>query len=798
MLRRMLRSTDRWRHARHAVVLRKTIACLATLTAVTACDNKRSRNCHALLQARDFQAAATVCTLEYETTGTVAHGIAAARAHAASGNDTEVLAWAERIGDQPAAAALWRVVAGAHQRTGSHEALVRARKRARDLWIAQDQYGEASYEAHRLSKAYRRRSQLLEALAAAQDSLHLARQSDDSEMKLFSLTSVLTSLDEIGDVEAARGLIEGAGTFLDTEDPRVAFYLLFYTGQTFYAQRRFALARSWYRKALAYQDAAQGTHTIRAARFNIVDSCLEDGCLDIASQQLATLDDMIDEQSGGNPAIALWYYQARLALARSAPNQTLALARKALAHQPIDDWRWQLHDVAGQALAASGHTIAAMNEYRHAITVVEKLRRSLVFDDLKALALERKRAPFERLFALHAKSGQLEQAVAVSERARARAFLDAFIASTTESSTPTQRSIAVTRDQHKSLSALLPGLSSSPVVSPHPVARLLATTGDATTLAYFEAAQQMWLLVLDGEQPTLQALPASPADLAAAVTNLDADRDNSDGLTAVAALLLPPQVQRRLRRGGPLRIVSDGAIARVSFAALRVGGRYLVQDHHISYIPSLSAGVELSRARTLAATEPIIIGASTGTSQLPALPGAQTEAHAVAARLNRKPFVGALATTSALARAQHASLLHIAGHSGFSPRGAWLQLADGRIHAGEIVAMSLRPRTVVLASCRSAARRGRGLWGALGASFLAAGSGPVIASLWPVADKQMASTMDAFYAAGGKDRPIAALAQIQRARLDRGLPPSQWAGLVALGIPAERKSIAQLHATPSK
>jgi CHAT domain-containing protein len=144
-------------------------------------------------------------------------------------------------------------------------------------------------------------------------------------------------------------------------------------------------------------------------------------------------------------------------------------------------------------------------------------------------------------------------------------------------------------------------------------------------------------------------------------------------------------------------------------------------------------------------------------------------------------------TREAFQQAAGASVLHLALHSGISPRGAWLTLAQGELWADELLGRRVRPRTVVLSSCASNATPGDEMWGSLSSAFLAAGSRNVIASLWSVDDATtrafMAELYRDFHRPSGslRTQPPAALARAQRAFIHQGLPPSRWAAFLALG-----------------
>jgi CHAT domain-containing protein len=227
--------------------------------------------------------------------------------------------------------------------------------------------------------------------------------------------------------------------------------------------------------------------------------------------------------------------------------------------------------------------------------------------------------------------------------------------------------------------------------------------------------------------------------------------------------------------GEPVFLVPDGVLGRISFASLRLGGRYLVEDHPLVYLPSLSALAATDGLPAGPAGPAVVLGDPRGD-----LPAAAREAREVAARLRVVPRTGTGATRVALERAAGAAVLHLATHTGTGPRGPWLTLADGEVGSGFLLARRTRPRLVTLATCASAARRGRGLWGSLAATFLAAGSPAVLASLWSVEDEAARRFVLRFYDKGGAVDPALALARAQREAIAAGEPPSAWAPFVLL------------------
>jgi tetratricopeptide (TPR) repeat protein len=154
---------------------------------------------------------------------------------------------------------------------------------------------------------------------------------------------------------------------------------------------------------------------------------------------------------------------------------------------------------------------------------------------------------------------------------------------------------------------------------------------------------------------------------------------------------------------------------------------------------------------------------------IPALPGAEAEAQAVATLLGTQPVIGAAATEAYVKGITSPRVLHIATHGYFLGEGLhvatqagllfaqaqlWDSLApalgeeDGRLTLQEVLSLNLLGTDlVVLSACETGlgAVHAEGLYG-LQRAFLEAGAQAVISTLWQIDDMATKALMEKFYA----------------------------------------------------
>ena len=237
------------------------------------------------------------------------------------------------------------------------------------------------------------------------------------------------------------------------------------------------------------------------------------------------------------------------------------------------------------------------------------------------------------------------------------------------------------------------------------------------------------------------------------------------------------------------------------FGALVAPGapeRFLVERFQLVHAPSASIwmrrqddGAPARRGRVLAlAPHPA------------RLPGSGNEVAGIGRIYGRraKTLAGPTATEQAFrAEARRHDVLHIASFgvlNKHNPLFSYVELApgrdgDGRLEVHEVFDLDLSGQLVVLSACQTALGSGAQAdvpagddWVGLVQSFLQAGAGSVVASLWRVEDRATADLMQQLYRRLAVGQPRAeALAGAQRALLRRPetAHPFYWAGFVLSG-----------------
>jgi tetratricopeptide (TPR) repeat protein len=518
------------------------------------------------------------------------------------------------------------------------------------------------------------------------------------------------------------------------------------------------VARDCFEEALTLSaDAGLGTIG-RAAYVNLAEVARSVGDFDAGQAALAA--------AAAIPALrsyedtTLWFEQASQLGGLGRWREAQTILSGALDAGAIADWHWQLSTLQGESFEQLGEPEAARAAYEQAAAAIDSLRATALRPGL----LAERRRPFEALFELHVQQGEPLAALAVMEQLLGATFLETMAAG----HLPAVDLDTAARDAVRRLHAIdsvARYQKSQPALSPPQV---LERLGKREVLAFLTARNHLYRVHLSAGKIDIQQLE-SPKTVSDRRQHLDAHPEDLEAAEALGRALWP---SRPL--GSEVLIVPDASFAALSFAGLRFNGRYLVEDHVLSYAPSLGLAATLLD-RVPHGSGAIVLGDPSGD-----LPGAAAEAIATSQTLDAGLSLGPAATLKTLEAGCHASLLHLAAHSGIGVEGAWLQLADGKLTAAKVLADRCGPALVYLASCASAASARKDGAGTLASAFLAAGSRFVVATTGSIDDATAARFARIVFADGKWDQPKLRVARAQRALL-KTAPRSAWEPFIVLG-----------------
>jgi CHAT domain-containing protein len=204
--------------------------------------------------------------------------------------------------------------------------------------------------------------------------------------------------------------------------------------------------------------------------------------------------------------------------------------------------------------------------------------------------------------------------------------------------------------------------------------------------------------------------------------------------------------------------IPDGSLFLVAFPALQdAAGSYLIEQHTLSIAPSIEV---LDKTRQLAARRTsndaiLIVGNPTMPEGLTPLDGAADEADQIADLWSTVMLTANEATeTRIVSQMPDARVIHLATHGIFDDEAGLasaIALApspedDGWLTAAEILDLSLNADLVALSACSTGLGRisGDGVIG-LSRSLMVSGVPSVLVSLWNVSDRATTDLMVAFY-----------------------------------------------------
>jgi CHAT domain-containing protein/tetratricopeptide (TPR) repeat protein len=486
----------------------------------------------------------------------------------------------------------------------------------------------------------------------------------------------------------------------------------------------------------------------------------------------------------------------------------------------------------------------ALSYYVQALDKMEQLQTQARLEEFRGKIAAQSAALYARAIQLEVRTHQFESAFALSERARARIFLDQlgnmriddikqaspeFLARedqlrrenillerqlgqerskpgvelNSERTATLQARLATVRASYETLINGLklsnPKYAAFLSVSPITLAEAQSHLDTATTLvSFYTEPDETLAFVLTKSTFKVKELEVGQTDL---IHEISIFRDFA-GASEVSpslqilhkALIAPIRSQFKTSK---LVFVPNGVLHDLPFAALTPDGHhFLSDDFSISYLPSVSV-LSYLHSKPRSSSPQALVVVSNQEEGFPLLTSADDEGESVASFFNTKPLMGKEATAGAV-RTEAASfdILHLVAHfetDGKNPMASRILLSRGEqgddspLDLAGVYGLSLRKTDlVVLSGCQSQTgkrTRGDDIIG-LSQAFLYAGSPSVVASLWSVDDDATKLLMVAFYSRLKQGLSKTDALKSAQAEVRQKYPsPYYWAAFVLTGDP---------------
>jgi CHAT domain-containing protein len=487
----------------------------------------------------------------------------------------------------------------------------------------------------------------------------------------------------------------------------------------------------------------------------------------------------------------------------------------------------------------------AVRYYHQALDKLEQIQTSARIEEFRVNLAEQASNLYQRAVELEIEQHHFGEAFDLSERARARNFLDQLGNSKIElvtdggqdfaliESNLRRENISIERQLHQELAKPGPEMNGERVaglqsrldstrkqheaalsklrlsnpkyasfLSVSPVSLRVVQkelSPDMTVISYFLTQESAYAFVLTRDSFHVTKLPRRP-DIIAEVIGSFRDFASEDNLSGSLkflydALIAPVQSKIRTPR---IAIVPYGPLHELPFAALTSDGRTFLGDkYELFYLPSVSAIPYVSSRSKPQGFRALVLANDQEVGMAP-LNYANEEAHAVASLFGTEPLLGDTATVSALrSSAANHDILHLIAHVEVdrkNPQFSSILLGDskdndGALKLNDIYGLNLKDTNlVVLSGCES--QMGNRTRGddiiSLSRAFIYAGAPSVVGSLWSVDDAATQQLMVSFYSHLKQGQSKADALRAAQAELRKRYPsPYYWAGFVLTGDPGQ-------------
>lgn len=394
-----------------------------------------------------------------------------------------------------------------------------------------------------------------------------------------------------------------------------------------------------------------------------------------------------------------------------------------------------------QAKTASGNSAAAVQNYLEAIKESEKVRARFRSEEFKTGLFGEMQDVFGRAVQLLMELGRAEQAWEISEQSRSRALLDMI-----------RNRVKLA---HNGIA--LADIYSNPIKTRDISSKL---NPNDLLVSYHMLDDRGFIWAIRKSGWSAYTIPVGKTSIAKLIQEFrSAVLAQSNEAKTLGGELYDLLVKPlSLAENETVSIVPHDVLHYLPFQALWTGDRYLIQRNAISYAPSAASFAALSGKFIEKKGKFFALGNPDVGDPALALPGAQREVEALGKLFpESEVHVQKDATRDIFINtAGRSRFVHVAAHGTadpIDPLSSKLYLAGSSINAGafeakDVYSMKLdNTALVTLSACETGlgkVSRGDEVWG-FTRSFLGAGTGSLLVSLWPVSDESTELLMGRFY-----------------------------------------------------
>ncbi|WP_321206562.1 CHAT domain-containing tetratricopeptide repeat protein [Tolypothrix tenuis] len=670
-----------------------------------------------------------------------------------------------------------------------------------------------------IGEVYRNLGQYSKALEFYQQSLGIRQKISDIEGKAATLNNIGLLYNGLGQYDEALKYYQQALAVVKQISNTVGKGRVFNNiGLAYDNLKEYDKALEYYQKALdiarEIDDKAGQGQTLN--NIGAVYSSLQQYAKALESFQqavviLKTINDIADVGQTLNNIGFVYKKQGQYAKALDYYQQALAI-------------RQRIGDTVGEGLTLNniGAAYNSLGSYADAektllaaIEVWESLRTRQLTDDQKISIFETQAFTYRFLQEALIGQNKITTALEISERGRARAFIDLLASRTKtsiadtapQSSTPSIAQLKKIAQQQKATFVEYSVIDNSElyiwVVKP---------TGEiAFKKVDLKSLKTPLKKLVETSRRSLGVMGAVAKERGPRIENppLPSPETQKRRLQQLHELLITP-IANHLPKNPSDRVIfiPNESLFLVPFPALKdANNKYLIEKHTILTAPAIQVLnytrkntetlniASLQPGDTLLVGNPIMPITGIPPVQQPPLPGTEKEANKIAPILNTQPLIGKQATKSAvLQKISTAKIIHLATHGllyGFGERipGAIALTPDtpgvneGLLKTTEIINLNLNADLVVLSACDTGGGEitGDGVVG-LSRSLLTAGAESVIVSLWAVDDSSTSDLMVEFYRQLQQNPDKAkALRQAMLSTMKKYPHPIHWAAFTLIG-----------------